>query len=52
MKVRQAVPARPLQGLPAMTLLEVTIKPVAPTRFRFTLASQGHPIVGDGNGDF
>ena len=52
-KVRQAVPARPLQGLPAMTLLEVTIKTGRTHQIRVHLASQGHPIVGDDlYGDF
>lgn len=52
-KVRQAVPARPLQGLPAMTLLEVTIKTGRTHQIRVHLASQGHPIVGDDKyGDF
>ena len=52
-KVRQSVPARPLQGLPAMTLLEVTIKTGRTHQIRVHLASQGHPIVGDDKyGDF
>ncbi len=50
---RAALPARPLQGLPAMSLLEVTIKTGRTHQIRVHLASQGHPIVGDDKyGDF
>ncbi|MFZ3124005.1 MAG: RluA family pseudouridine synthase [Acidovorax sp.] len=52
-KVRQLLPARPVQGLPAMSLLEVTIKTGRTHQIRVHLASQGHPIVGDDKyGDF
>ena len=52
-KLRAAVPARPLQGLPAMSLLEVTIKTGRTHQIRVHLASQGHPIAGDDKyGDF
>ncbi len=52
-KVRQVFEARPLQGLPAMSLLEVTIKTGRTHQIRVHLASQGHPIVGDDKyGDF
>lgn len=52
-KVRSHLPARPGQGLPAMSLLEVTIKTGRTHQIRVHLASQGHPIVGDDKyGDF
>ena len=52
-KVRQALAPRPLQGLPAMSLLEVTIKTGRTHQIRVHLASQGHPIAGDDKyGDF
>lgn len=52
-KVRSTVPARAEQGLPAMSLLEVTIKTGRTHQIRVHLASQGHPIVGDDKyGDF
>lgn len=52
-QLRQSLPARPLQGLPAMSLLEVTIKTGRTHQIRVHLASQGHPIVGDEKyGDF
>jgi 23S rRNA pseudouridine955/2504/2580 synthase len=52
-KVRSTVPARPAQGLPAMSLLEVTIKTGRTHQIRVHLASQGHAIVGDDKyGDF
>ncbi len=52
-KVRSTAPARPEQGLPAMSLLEVTIKTGRTHQIRVHLASQGHPIVGDDKyGDF
>ncbi len=53
MKVRSTVPARAAQGLPAMSLLEVTIKTGRTHQIRVHLASQGHAIVGDDKyGDF
>ena len=52
-RVRSQWPARPLQGLPAMSLLEVTIKTGRTHQIRVHLASQGHSIVGDDKyGDF
>ena len=52
-KVRSSVPPRPAQGLPAMSLLEVTIKTGRTHQIRVHLASQGHAIVGDDKyGDF
>lgn len=52
-KVRNTLPARPLQGLPAMSLLEVTIKTGRTHQIRVHLSSQGHPIAGDDKyGDF
>ena len=52
-KVRSVLPARPLQGLPAMSLLEVTIKTGRTHQIRVHLASSGHTIVGDDKyGDF
>ena len=52
-KVRSQIAPRPLQGLPAMSLLEVTIKTGRTHQIRVHLASCGHPIVGDDKyGDF
>ncbi len=52
-KVRSVLPPRPLQGLPAMSLLEVTIKTGRTHQIRVHLSSQGHGIVGDDKyGDF
>ena len=52
-KVRQVLAARHAQGLPAMSLLEVTIKTGRTHQIRVHLASQGCPIVGDEKyGDF
>lgn len=52
-KVRSRIPARPAEGLPAMALLEVTIKTGRTHQIRVHLASRGHPILGDDKyGDF
>ena len=52
-KVRSTLPARPLQGLPVMSLLEVTIKTGRTHQIRVHLSSSGHPIAGDDKyGDF
>ena len=52
-KVRSQIAPRPLQGLPAMSLLEVTIKTGRTHQIRVHLSSQGHPIAGDDKyGDF
>lgn len=52
-KVRQSLPARNLQGLPPMSLLEVTIKTGRTHQIRVHLSSQGHGIAGDDKyGDF
>ena len=52
-RVRKLIAPRPLQGLPAMSLLEVTIKTGRTHQIRVHLSSQGHPIVGDDKyGDF
>lgn len=52
-KVRQRLPAQPAQGLPELSLLEVTIKTGRTHQIRVHLASSGHPIAGDDKyGDF
>ena len=52
-QVRSVLAPRPLQGLPAMSLLEVTIKTGRTHQIRVHLASSGHGIVGDDKyGDF
>ena len=52
-KVRSLLAPRPLQGLPAMSLLEVTIKTGRTHQIRVHLASSGHAIAGDDKyGDF
>ena len=53
LKVREQLAPRPMAGLPAMSLLEVTIKTGRTHQIRVHLASQGHPIAGDDKyGDF
>ncbi len=52
-KLREHVPARPNDSLPAFSLLEVTIKTGRTHQIRVHLASQGHAIAGDDKyGDF
>lgn len=52
-KVQRVFPARHLLGLPAMSLLEVTIKTGRTHQIRVHLASSGHAIAGDEKyGDF
>jgi len=46
-KLLQSLPARPQKGLPAFSLLEVTIKTGRTHQIRVHLASQGCPIAGD-----
>ena len=52
-RVRSTLAPQPLLGLPAMSLLEVTIKTGRTHQIRVHLSSQGHPIAGDDKyGDF
>jgi len=52
-KVRSSHVPRAMQGLPAMSLLEVTIKTGRTHQIRVHLSSQGHAIAGDDKyGDF
>lgn len=52
-RLRSAWPACAEQGLPALSLLEVTIKTGRTHQIRVHLASQGHAIAGDDKyGDF
>lgn len=52
-KVRTHFAPRAMQGLPAMSLLEVTIKTGRTHQIRVHLSSQGHAIAGDDKyGDF
>ncbi|QHI98054.1 RluA family pseudouridine synthase [Xylophilus rhododendri] len=52
-KLRSVAPARTLQGLPALSLLEVTIKTGRTHQIRVHLSSAGHGIAGDDKyGDF
>nr|WP_287919504.1 RluA family pseudouridine synthase [Comamonas sp.] len=52
-KVRSHFAPRAMQGLPAMSLLEVTIKTGRTHQIRVHLSSQGHAIAGDDKyGDF
>jgi 23S rRNA pseudouridine955/2504/2580 synthase len=46
-KIARRLAADEAQGLPAFTLLEVTIKTGRTHQIRVHLASQGHPIAGD-----
>ncbi|MES2186318.1 MAG: RluA family pseudouridine synthase [Pseudomonadota bacterium] len=51
--VRHAIPPRTVQGLPAFSLLEVTIKTGRTHQIRVHLAGAGHAIAGDDKyGDF
>ncbi|RZS34979.1 RluA family pseudouridine synthase [Corticibacter populi] len=53
MRVRESFPPVPEQGLPATSLLEVTIKTGRTHQIRVHTASGGHPIAGDDKyGDF
>ena len=45
-RVRSTLAPQPLLGLPAMSLLEVTIKTGRTHQIRVHLSSQGHPIAG------
>lgn len=52
-KVRRTLEPRPALGLPALSLLEVTIKTGRTHQIRVHLAHAGHPIAGDDKyGDF